>query len=249
MHTSVTGLQIGHGWLKNRQTLPGQYPSVTQPLPALAPAAQTPVSQVPLVQSVSCVQGAPSLVQRPKSLAQTPPPAHALPTGEQTAPGVDPPLQRAGRRSPVTKTSAVSAARVLSAPVSQSALPLGDAFTVSRTQALATAEPCRLFDSGTGGPKRHPGVVQRSSLHAPPGQSPSLVHPMPWLLPPTQRLPPASAGVVAVSVRLVPVHDETFRTDVTWSGICAGGKPAPAPPKYSRPQVSWKKLGFPGASS
>src|SRR5947208_14452655 len=95
------------------QVLPGQSPSVMQPLPALAPPTHAPVSHDPVGQSGSPQQIAPVSLQRPVSLTHVPPgqePAAVVPQPPppaQGAPGVVPPEQRIERMSPSRKSRAL----------------------------------------------------------------------------------------------------------------------------------------------
>ena len=99
------------------------------------------------------------------------------------------------------------------------------------TQVLVAAPPCEPFGTGSGGPNRHPAFEHSRNLHAPPGQSAFVVQALWWLVPPEHRLPPASAGVVPVSVSAVPLH-ATLAIEVPRSGMVEGsGTPTPAPPK------------------
>src|SRR5947199_282437 len=77
---------------------------------------------------------------------------------------------------------------------------------------LVAAFRCAPFGSGSGGPNRQPAFVQIRKLHLPPGQSAFVVQLPLWLEPPEQRLLPASAGVVPLSVSDVPAQAVTFVT-------------------------------------
>src|SRR5213079_202457 len=99
------------------QVLLGQSASVMQPRFAFAPPTQAPVSQVPeAVQSASLQHGVlagSGARQRPVSLTHVPAPPHASvvpqpPPPVQFAPGVVPPEQRIGMRSPVRKMPELS---------------------------------------------------------------------------------------------------------------------------------------------
>src|SRR5581483_11475362 len=200
-----------------------------------------PVSHVPLTpQSVSRMHAAPFPVQRPVSLTHVPPVPQSV-FAEHPLPGVGPPLQRLGSRSPVRKRADVSGIeRLVVLPVEQSAVPVAFCATVFTTHVLVAAPPCEPFGIGRGGPKKQPVVVHWRKAHEPPGQSPAVVHAAPWFVPPTQRLPPACAGVVPVSVRVVPLH-EVLMTDVPMSGMIEGSGTATAsPPKYRPPHEMLK---------
>src|SRR6058998_3222539 len=115
------------------QVLLGQSASVMQPRFAFAPPTQAPVSQVPeAVQSASLQHGVlagSGARQRPVSLTHVPAPPHASvvpqPPPVQFAPGVVPPEQRIGMRSPVRKMPELSGRfRFVTLPALQSALPV-----------------------------------------------------------------------------------------------------------------------------
>src|SRR5438552_18900249 len=117
LHLFEVTLQIGHVWMNVLQLPPGQSSFVIHPKLAFAPPWQLPVSQVPEAgQSASLPHDAsagPGLRHRLVSFTQLPPPAHATvvpqpPPPVQFAPGVDPPEQRIGMRSPVRKMPELS---------------------------------------------------------------------------------------------------------------------------------------------
>ena len=238
LHVFVVGSQIGHGWMNVRHLapVPGQSAVVMQPLPSFVPPTHAPVSQLAVtLQSPSEQQGAPLSVHRPVSFVHVPPPGQALvPVLQvdppQPAPGVVPPMQRFGRRSPARKIVEPSGRlKFVTTPVEQSAVPAPLAETVLMTQVLAAAFRCAAFGSGSGGPKRQPAFVHWRKLHVPPGQSAFVVHELFWFEPPAQRLPPAWAGVVPLSVSAVPAHD-TLEIEVPMSGTANGSGTATAAP-------------------
>src|SRR6058998_3431137 len=116
------------------QVLLGQSASGMQPKFAFAPPTQPPVSQVTDVgQSASLQHGVlagSGARQRPVSLTHVPVPPHASvvpqpPPPVQFAPGVVPPEQRIGMRSPVRKMPELSGRlRFVTLPALQSALPV-----------------------------------------------------------------------------------------------------------------------------
>jgi len=78
----------------------------------------------------------------------------------QFAPGVVPPEQRIGMRSPVRKMPELSGRlRPEVLPVLQSAVPEAFAVIVLRTHVLVAAPVCEEFGIGSGGPKRQPAFV------------------------------------------------------------------------------------------
>ena len=121
------------------------------------------------------------------------------------APGVDPPTQRVGSRSPSRKTSLLSGRSSSStAPVLQSALPDASFATTFRRHVLMAG--AAASGSGSGGPKRQPALEQF-------------------------RLVPVSAAVVGPANRFVPLQ-HTLNTDSPMSGTIAGsGWITPPPPK------------------
>ena len=151
------------------QVLLGQSASVMQPRFALAPPTQAPVSQVPDVgQSASLQHGVlagSGARQRPVSLTHVPAPPHASvvpqpPPPVQFAPGVVPPEQRIGMRSPVRKMPELSGRlRPEVLPALQSAVPEAFAVIVLMTHVLVAAPVCEEFGIGSGGPKRQPAFV------------------------------------------------------------------------------------------
>jgi len=226
------------------QVLPGQSPSVMHPKPAFAPSAQLPVSQVPEnAQSESWQHGVLAAcpkpgAQRPVSLRQVPPaqePAAMVPQPPlpvQLAPGVVPPEQRIGMRSPERKVPELSGrVRPLTLPAAQSEVPVAFAVAVLMTHVLVAAPPGEELGIGSGGPKRQPAFVhlvwahfallQAPALHVTaPGeqsavvvhveaQSASVRHDVPSVdeAPRVQRFPPASLGLAPVRVTVVPVHE------------------------------------------
>src|SRR5438067_2066052 len=169
LHLPVVALQIGQVWMNVLQVLPGQSASVTQPKPAFPPATQLPgrhepeSAQSPLKQHGVLVTSPPPDAQRPVSLRQVPPghePTAMVPQPPppvQFAPGVVPPEQRIGIRSPVRKIPELSGRfRFVTLPALQSALPVAFAVMVLRTQVLVAAPVCEEFGIGSGGPKRQP---------------------------------------------------------------------------------------------
>ena len=78
-------------------------------------------------------------------------------------------------RSPVRKSCELSGTlRLLVLPALQSPMPDASADSTLMTHVLVGAP--LLLGTGSGGPNRHPAFVHWSSLHYPPGQSPSVVH-------------------------------------------------------------------------
>ncbi len=241
LHLFVVALQIGQVWMNVLQLPPGQSSVVMHPKPALEPPSQLPVSQAPEAgQSASLQHGASAgsgLRHRPVSFTQLPPPAHATvvpqpPPPVQFAPGVDPPEQRIGMRSPVRKMPELSGRfRPVVLPALQSAVPVALAVAVLMTHVLVAAPACEVLGIGSGGPKRQPAFVhlvwahfallQTPALHVvAPGvqsavvmhveaQSASARHDVPNFdeAPRVQRFPPASLGLAPVSVTVVPVHE------------------------------------------
>src|SRR5207237_7675258 len=103
----------GQGWMNVRHMLLGQSASVTQPKVTFAPPAQAPDSQRPEPVQSPWLQhgvfpaGPPPGAHRAVSLTQIPPPGQEPaatlpqpPPPAQFAPGVEPPEQRIGSRSP-----------------------------------------------------------------------------------------------------------------------------------------------------
>ena len=169
LHLFVVALQIGQVWMNVLQLPPGQSSLVMHPKPALEPPSQLPVSQAPEAgQSASLQHGASAgsgLRHRPVSFTQLPPPAHATvvpqpPPPVQFAPGVDPPEQRIGMRSPVRKMPELSGRfRPVVLPALQSAVPAALAVAVLMTHVLVAAPACEVLGIGSGGPKRQPAFV------------------------------------------------------------------------------------------
>src|SRR5437764_15069117 len=151
------------------QVLLGQSASVMQPRFALAPPTQAPVSQVADVgQSASLQHGVlagSGARQRPVSLTHVPAPPHASvvpqpPPPEQFAPGVVPPEQRIGMRSPVRKMPERSGRlRPEVLPALQSAVPAALAVAVLMTHVLVAAPACAVLGIGSGGPQRQPAFL------------------------------------------------------------------------------------------
>ena len=150
----------------------------------------------------------------------------------QLAPGVVPPEQRIGMRSPERKVPELSGrVRPLTLPAAQSEVPVAFAVAVLMTHVLVAAPPGEELGIGSGGPKRQPAFVhlvcahfallQTPALHVvAPGvqsavvmhveaQSASARHDVPNFdeAPRVQRFPPASLGLAPVSVTVVPVHE------------------------------------------
>src|SRR2546425_1261641 len=122
------------------------------------------------------------------------------------APGVEPPTQRETRLSPARKRFELRGRLRLDAvPVEQSAVPFASWATVSMTHVLAAAPLCAAFGTGSGGPNRHPALVQVSHLQFPPGQSAFVRHDAWWFEPPEQRVVVVAEGppVVVVVVNVV----------------------------------------------
>src|SRR5439155_21966045 len=231
------------------QVLLWQSALVMQTRFAFAPPTQAPVSQLPeAVQSASLQHGVlagSGARQRPVSLTHVPAPPHASvvpqpPPPEQFAPGVVPPEQRIGIRSPVRKMPELSGRfRPEVLPALQSAVPEAFAVIVLMTHVLVAAPACEEFGIGSGGPKRQPAFVHLvwahfALLHAPevhvvaPGEQSAVVlhveaqsalirHAVlsfaidPW----TQRLfggvPPAvSVALVPVRLSVVPLIHAAF---------------------------------------
>ena len=121
-----------------------------------------------------------------------------LQTGQLWIPGAF------GNRSPARKSYELSGRLRFEAPVTQSVEPVASAATVLMTHTLigVVAE----FGIGSGGPNRHPTLVQ-------------------------SRLLPVWAEVRLVRVRLVPLHEATPVSELPLSGTWNGsGTPALPPP-------------------
>ena len=244
LHLRVVALQIGHGWMNVRQLPPpGQSASVMHPKLGFEPPMHWPGSHAPRppLQSAAEQQGLSAgsekpLVQRPVSLTHVPPEQvfegavlQVPPAAPQPAPGVEPPTQRFGSRSPTRKIVEPSGRlKFVIAPVEQSLVPEPLAVTVLMTHVLVGG--VLPFGSGSGGPKRQPAFEHWRKLHVPPGQLAFVVHELLWFEPPEHRLPPAWAGVVPLIVSDVPAHD-TLETVVPMSGTANGsGTPTAEPP-------------------
>ena len=120
---------------------------------------------------------------------------------------------------------------LVTVPAAQSLVPEPLTETVLMTQVLVAALLCEPFGMGSGGPNKQPTSEQSRNLHAPPGQSAFAVQALWWFEPPEHRLPPAWAGVVPLSVSVVPLH-AALAIDTPMSGMVDGsGTATPAPPK------------------
>ncbi len=97
-----------------------------------------------------------------------------------------------GAMSPVRKISEVSGRLRAEAPVEQSAVPLALVDTVLMTQTLVGGLPA--FGIGSGGPKRHPTLVQ------------------------FRLVAPASFDLTLASVSTVPLHPLTAVSELPMSG-------------------------------
>src|SRR5207245_6432735 len=130
-----------------------------------------------------------------------------------TVPGLVAPTQwslpaaSGGNRSPVKKRVEVSGRLTAEAPLEQSAVPLASAATALMTHTLVGG--VGGFGIGSGGPNRHPLLVQlRSGC-----------------------VPPTSAMVVAARLSAVPAHAATLVRDWPMSGTAYGsGTLLPPPP-------------------
>src|SRR5436309_9333915 len=121
-----------------------------------------------------------------------------LQTGQLWIPGAF------GKRSPVRKSSELSGRLRLEAPLAQSAVPLALTDTALMTHRLIGVVV--EFGIGSGGPNRHPTLVQF-------------------------RLLPVSVEVRRVRVRLVPLHGPSPVSELPMSGTWNGsGTPALPPP-------------------
>jgi len=101
----------------------------------------------------------------------------------------------------------VSGRLTAEAPLEQSAVPLASAATALMTHTLVGG--LAGFGIGSGGPNRHPLLVQRRS----------------------GCVPPTSAAVVAARSSAVPVHAATLVSDWPISGTAYGsGTLLPPPP-------------------
>ena len=209
------------------QVLLGQSASVMQPRFAFAPPTQAPVSQVPeAVQSASLQHGVlagSGARQRPVSLTHVPAPPHASvvpqpPPPVQFAPGVVPPEQRIGMRSPVRKMPELSGRlRPEVLPVLQSAVPEAFAVIVLMTHVLVAAPVCEEFGIGSGGPKRQPAFVHLVWAHF------ALLH-----APELHAVAPGeqSAVVVHVEAQSALVRHAVLSFDVNpWTQRLLGGVP------------------------
>src|SRR5947207_4862818 len=127
------------------------------------------------------------------------PPWHTLlkHTGQGWMPGTSEAM------SPVRKNSELSGRLRPEAPVEQSAEPLALAVTELMTQTLVGGLPG--FGIGSGGPNRHPTLVQF-------------------------RLLPVAPEVRLVRVRLVPLHDDTPVSELPMSGTAYGSGTLLLPP-------------------
>ena len=122
-----------------------------------------------------------------------------LQTGQLWIPGAF------GKRSPVRKSSELSGRLRLEAPLAQSAVPLALTDTELMTHRLigVVAE----FGIGSGGPNRHPTLVQ------------------------LRLLAPGSVDLVLVSVSAVPLQSDTVVSELPMSGTWNGsGTPELPPP-------------------
>src|SRR6266481_3858114 len=124
----------------------------------------------------------PSKVESPAAAATHAP---ARQTGQTWTPA------RAGSRSPVRKISELSGRLRLEAPLLQSAEPVALVVTELMTHTLVGVLPG--FGIGSGGPNRHPTLVQFRML-------------------------PVWAEVRLVRVRLVPLHEDTPVSELPMSG-------------------------------
>src|SRR5438046_3512782 len=125
-----------------------------------------------------------------------------LHTGQTWMPGAS------GNRSPSRKISELSGRLRLEAPVEQSAVPLASVVTELMTQTLVAVLPG--FGIGSGGPNRHPTLVQ-------------------------SRLLPVWAEVRLARVRLVPLHEDTLVSELPMSGTAYGSGTVLLPPPAKRP--------------
>ena len=170
------------------------------------------------------VQAAPSLAPpwhfpSPAQMGQTwtpteqnPPPVH-VELAVHTVPLLVPPTQwslpavSGGNRSPSRKRVEVSGRLTAEAPLEQSAVPLASVATELMTHTLVGG--LAGFGIGSGGPNRHPLLVQRRS----------------------GCVPPTSVEVVALRLSAVPVHAATLVRDWPMSGTAYGsGTLLPPPP-------------------
>src|SRR5436309_5252115 len=122
-----------------------------------------------------------------------------LQTGQLWIPGAF------GKRSPVRKSSELSGRLRLEAPLPQSAVPVASADTVLMTHRLIGV--VAVFGIGSGGPNRHPTLVQLRSLA------------------------PGSVDLVVMSVSAVPLQSNIVVSELpmswTWNG---SGTPELPPP-------------------
>src|SRR6266481_7038403 len=100
------------------------------------------------------------------------------------------------------------------APLEQSAVPLALVVTALMTQTLVGVLPG--FGIGSGGPNRHPTLVQRRLPHVP---VPAPVqHELGVPAPVQKPLPSASVAVVLASVSAVPLQEVTLVSELPMSG-------------------------------
>src|SRR5437016_7337117 len=132
------------------------------------------------------------------------PPWHTLlkHTGQGWRPGTS------GAMSPVRKISELSGRLRLEAPLEQSDAPLASVVTELMTQTLVGV--LDGFGIGSGGPNRHPTLVQ-------------------------SRLLPVWAEVRLARVRLVPLHEDTLVSELPMSGTAYGSGTVLLPPPVKRP--------------
>src|SRR6266446_1046690 len=167
----------GQSWLVGKLGVSGESAGVQAP-PSLAPPWHFP--------------SAAQMGQTWTPTEQNPPPVHVA-LAVHTAPGLVPPTQwslpeaSGGNRSPSRKRIEVSGRLTAEAPLEQSAVPLASVATALMTHTLVGG--LAGFGIGSGGPNRHPLLVQF-------------------------RLLPVSVEVVAARLTAVPVHAASPPTSV-----------------------------------
>ena len=182
----------GQSWVVGKLGLSAESPGV-QAMPSLGPPwhlivpAQEPAPAPG--QSASLLHGPPLFVPALQVWLQT---------GQLWIPGAF------GNRSPARKSYELSGRLRFEAPVTQSAEPVASADTELMTHRLIGVVV--EFGIGSGGPNRHPTLVQF-------------------------RLLPVSVEVRRVRVRLVPLHGPSPVSELPMSGTWNGsGTPALPPP-------------------
>ena len=203
----------GQSWLVGKLGFTGESAGV-QTAPLLGPPWHTtePPHVPPPGQSALVLQG-PVVFEPPLQVW--------LQTGHDWMPG------SFGNRSPVRKSSELSGKLMCEAPVMQFAVPLPFCDTVLMTHRLIGV--VAVFGIGSGGPNRHPALVQLRVPHVP---IPAPVQHVLGVPAPVQKpLPSASVAVVLASVSPVPLHEVTLVSEAPMSGTWKGsGTPELPPP-------------------